>query len=563
MILKRTICLIAALWLALAETALAQSAGAAATPAPAAEPREGAPVVVWNRTVHVFRSPFEQYSPAHRAAKAKERIEALPELGPWEIEVNEAVVGQHQGLIITVNKAPMIGVLPADLDMESGETLRQAADKAVTQLRAALEARARQRSLPLMLKAIGLASGATALLLVALWVVFRARGLLRARVEETAGRSQRLKVGGLDTRPLVMAIGRAAIRLLVWAAVTLLAYLWLVFVLERLPYTEPWGERLGAYLIGISKSVGIVVVKAVPSLFTALVIFLLARVAARIVGGFFQQVEDGKLAVNWLHPESAQATRRLVAVLIWAFALILAFPYIPGSHTEAFKGVSVFVGLMVTLGSGGLVSQVLSGLVVVYSRAFRPGDFVRIGETEGLVSEVGMLSTKVVTRRREEVTIPNTVLVGGTSVNYTRLAGDEGAVVTTTVTIGYDAPWRQVHALLLLATERTAGVRKNPRPRVHQEALADFYVEYCLQFNLDRPEDRFSALSELHAQIQDAFNEFGVQIMSPHYETQPSSQVFVPKTNWFAAPGDQATLGGNSSVGRQPLPDRPAGPPER
>ena len=245
----------------------------------------------------------------------------------------------------------------------------------MTQLRAALDARAKQRSLPLMLKAIGLAIGATALLLVSLWVVFTARGLLRTRVKETVGRSQPLKVAGLDTRPLAMAIGRAAIWLSVWGAVTLLVYLWLVFVLGRLPYTEPWGERLAAYLIGISKGIGLGVVKAAPDLFTVLVTFLLARVATRLVGAFFQQVEDGKLAVNWLPQETAQATRRLVVVLIWAFTLILAYPYIPGSDTEAFKGVSVVVGLMVTLGSGGLVSQVLNGLVVVYSRAFQAGRF--------------------------------------------------------------------------------------------------------------------------------------------------------------------------------------------
>jgi small-conductance mechanosensitive channel len=552
MIPKRTIYLIATLWLALAATATAQPAAAPA-PAPATEPRDGAPVVVWNRTVHVFRSPYEQYSPAQRAAKAKERIEGLPELGPWEINVNEAMVGQYRGLMVTVNGAPMIGVLPADLDTESGETLQQTADKAATQLRAALEARARQRSLPLVLKAIGLAIGATALLLVLLWFVFRARAHLHTRVEETAGRSERLQVAGLDTRPLAVAIGRAAVRLLGWAVVTLLMYLWLVFVLRRLPYTEPWGDRLGAYLISISKGIGNGVINALPSLFTALVIFLLARVVTRIVGGFFQQVDDGRLAVNWIHPETAQATRRLVMVMIWAFAFILAYPYIPGSQTEAFKGVSVFVGLIITLGSGGLVSQMLSGLVVVYSRAFRTGDFVRIGETEGVVSEVGMLSAKVVTRRREEITIPNSVLVSSTSVNYTRLAGGEGAVLAATVTIGYDAPWRQVHALLLLAAERTAGIRKDPRPRVQQKALADFYVEYCLLFNLDRPEDRFAALSEVHAQIQDAFNEFGVQIMSPHFESQPPSQIFVPKNHWFAAPGDQAPLSGNSNEVKQSL----------
>ena len=557
---ERTFGLIVTLWLASALTALAQpvslpAGGQAGAPPPAAETHEEVPLVVWNRMIHTFRAPYEQYSPAQRAAKAKARIEALPERGPWEIEASETEVGQYRGMLVAVNGVPVIGVLPGDLDAESGETLRQAADKAAARLRAMLEARARQRSLPLMLKAVGLVIGATALFLAALWFVFRARRLLHSRVQASADRSRRLKVGGVDIRPQVGALGRAAVQSFVWAASLLLAYLWLVFVLERVPYTEPWGERLGAYLIDVSQSLGVRALGALPGLFTVLLIFLLTRVVARVVGGFVQQVEEGKLTAPWLQPETAQATRRLVVVIIWAFAVTLAYPYIPGSHTDAFKGVSVFVGLMISLGSGGLVNQVLSGLVVVYSRAFRPGDFVRIGETEGLVSEVGMLSTKVVTRRREEVTIPHAVLVGTTSTNYTRLAGDEGTIVAATVTIGYDAPWRQVHAMLLLAAEQTAGVRKNPHPRVMQKALADFYVEYNLVFNLDRPEDHSAVLSELHAQIQDAFNEFGVQIMSPHFETQPRKQVFVPKADWFAAPASNAP----PDIGSYPTAEAPLG----
>ena len=222
-------------------------------------------------------------------------------------------------------------------------------------------------------------------------------------------------------------------------------------------------------------------------------------------------------------------------MLIWVFSVTIAYPYIPGSGTDAFKGVSVFVGLVVSLGSAGVVNQVMSGLVVIYSRALKPGEFVRVGDDLGTVSELGMLSTKIITRKREEITIPNAVLVGTKMVNYSRHAVGEGAVVGTTVTIGYDVPWRQVHAMLLRAAEQTAGVRKDPAPRVWQKALSDFYVEYELVVNLDKPEERVPVLSELHTHIQDAFNENGVQIMSPHYESQPGEKVFVPKSQWFPA----------------------------
>lgn len=192
-------------------------------------------------------------------------------------------------------------------------------------------------------------------------------------------------------------------------------------------------------------------------------------------------------------------------------------------------------GFMLTLGSAGIVTQMMSGLVLIYSRALKVGDFVSIGEVTGVVKETGVLSTKIINMRNEEVTIPNAVLVGNPIKNYTSGA-DQGAMVSTTVTIGYDTPWRQVEAMLVNAAERTQGVRKLPKPFVAQKSLQDFYVEYELFVQLDRPLQRVLILSELHGHIQDEFNTHGVQIMSPHFALQPRSNVVVAKENWFAEP---------------------------
>jgi small-conductance mechanosensitive channel len=163
---------------------------------------------------------------------------------------------------------------------------------------------------------------------------------------------------------------------------------------------------------------------------------------------------------------------------------------------------------------------------------------VRVGEDEGVVTEVGMLSTKIATRKQEEITFPNAVLVGTTTTNYSRLAQDNGVGIGTTVTVGYDTPWRQVHALLLQAAGKTRGIRKVPEPLVLQKALSTFAVEYHLVVRLDRPEDKVLVLSELHAHIQDGFNEFGVQIMVPAFESQPAGKILVPKSEWFRAPAE-------------------------
>ncbi len=523
-----------------AQTQTAPSREAAPARSEVHQSGDAAPLIFWNRRITVFRAYFDQLSPAQRATNAAARLAALPEnASEWKVEANETTTGRYAGFLITVNGQLAFGLMQEDLDPESGQTLKSAADQAAEQLRTVLEVRARQRSWPLLFRAIGLSLVATLVSLFGMWLIVRTGRRSLARLAKTAAESVRpLALGGIDLRPLVMTFERGAIKLTTWAVGLALAYLWLTFVLIQFPYTQPWGEHLGAFLISLFKSLGAGVVESIPGIFTVLVIFLLARVVVRLVNGFFREVEKGDLPIPGLHQETARATRRMLVVLIWVFAVIVAYPYIPGSQADAFKGVSVFLGLMLSLGSAGLVNQMMSGLVVVYSRALKAGEYVKVGGDEGLVSEVGMLSTKIVTRKREEITIPNAVLVGTTTVNYSRLAGEEGAIVGTSVTIGYDAPWRQVHAMLLLAAERTTGVRKEPRPRVLQMALADFYVEYVLLVSLDRPEDRFAVLSELHAQVQDAFNEFGVQIMSPHFKSQPADPVFVPKPQWFSAPAN-------------------------
>jgi small-conductance mechanosensitive channel len=233
---------------------------------------------------------------------------------------------------------------------------------------------------------------------------------------------------------------------------------------------------------------------------------------------FFSGVENGSISVTWLQHDSARASRRIVVVGIWIFAFIVAYPYIPGSGSDVFKGVSVFAGLMISLGSSGFINQVMRGLVIAYSGAMRVGEYVSVGDIEGTVKELGVMGTKIMTLKREFVTIPNGVVVTAGMTNYSRLAGSaDGAILSTTITIGYDAPWRQVHALLLQAADQTKGIRKSPAAIVLQKALSDFYVEYALRFSIDHPAERLSILSELHAAIQDAFNEAGVQIMSPNF----------------------------------------------
>jgi len=510
--------------------------------APAAEPmqyevRSGEPATLtfWNRPIVTLHAEIDDIRPMDRVQRIERKIEGILKTAPGEkASAAPATLANLSGYWIRIDGQEAFGLLPQDVDSITGETLDEVVGKAVVALQGALDARREQQSLPQLLWGIGMALVATVALGLVLWALlhFHHRALRRERLLTKAG----VKVGGIDLHPYVQALERAAIKLTSLGLTAIAVYLWLTFVFGRFPLTRPLGVGLADFLIDLLTTLATGALDALPGLFTVLVIFVLTRMLVRTVDGFFGAVERGALSVAWLAPDTAKASRRLTNVLIWVFALTVAYPYIPGSSSDAFKGISVFVGLMVSLGSAGLINQVMSGLVVAYSRALKAGEYVKVGETEGTVSEVGMLSTKVITPKREAITVPNAVLVGSAITNYSRLTEDQGAIVGTTVTIGYDAPWRQVHAMLALAAERTAGVRKAPQPFVLQRSLSDFYPEYQLVVHLDRPETRIRILSDLHANIQDVFNEFGVQIMSPHFEKQPAEKVWVPKEQWHAAP---------------------------
>ena len=319
------------------------------------------------------------------------------------------------------------------------------------------------------------------------------------------------------------------------------AYLWLTFVLARFPLTEPLGDRLGDFLLDLLEDIGSSFIGAMPSLTTVVVILFLTKAANDAIGNFFRAAKAGRVYAPGLHADTVSATHRLVTVMVWGLGIAIAYPFIPMSNSDAFKGLSVMLGFMFTLGSAGIVNQLMSGLVLVYARALSVGDFVEVGNNSGVVSQVGVLSTKIINMRNEEITIPNAVLVGNPIRNFSRLAGERGTLVSTQVTIGYDTPWRQVHALLIAAAKQTPGLRAVPTPFVYQKGLADWYVEYELFAHMDSPLERVPVLSALHANIQDQFNTHGVQIMSPHFNSQPASNLVVPRDNWYAAPAQAPT----------------------
>ena len=248
------------------------------------------------------------------------------------------------------------------------------------------------------------------------------------------------------------------------------------------------------------------------------VVVLVTRTLLGLLKGLFDALGEGHRSADGFDPDWARPTYTLVRLGVLAFALVLAFPYLPGAGSEAFKAIGLFVGVLVSLGGSGTVGNVLSGAILTYTRAYRAGDVVRLGEDAGVVVERGLLTTRLRTFKQEEVVISNAAILGGKVLNYSAQAGPEGpgVVLHTTVSIGYAVPWDQVHGLLLEAARRCAGLLADPTPFVLQTKLDDFYVVYELNAHTRQPERMTALYSELHQYIQDTFAEAGVEIMSPH-----------------------------------------------
>ena len=518
----------------------AQSAPTAQGPVAAAigvEP-SGQPVTLsfFNRPIVVLRARVLGRSPAERAEGARRVLDDLVARG---VTGPVAWHSFNGGSLMTVANQGVLALTAPDVEELAGETVESAAARTAARLRQALDEAVEARTPRALLREGAAAAAVLFLALLALWGVMRARRAVGRRLvaisEQTVARTGIADVGVIRESQLP-AVERGIVTALSVAVGLVVVYATVGFVLRRFPYTRPWGESMRGFLLMTAKNLGLGVADAVPGLFTVCIIFVIARFLARLIGFWFSAVERGRLTPRWVYPETAQPTRRLLTWLLWICAIVVAYPYLPGSQTDAFKGVSVLLGLMVTFGSSGLVNQIMSGLMITYSRALRAGDYVRIGDVEGTVTHLGVLSTKVTTLRQEEVTIPNAVVVGQTTTDYSRLSETEGVLTPTWVTIGYDTPWRQVHALLLLAAGRTAGVRHEPKPIVLQTSLEDFYVKYTLLVCLERQQSRPFSLGALHANIQDVFNEYGVQIMSPNYVLDPAAPKLVAKPNWFAAP---------------------------
>ncbi|CAM3657980.1 mechanosensitive ion channel family protein [Rahnella victoriana] len=508
----------------------------------AAEPRQSPSDQEKARTVYIFHQPivmlqakFGLSTPEERVLRIRNTLRSLSEEDMRHpVQILPVQRYGQQGRLFVINGKPLMLLAESDLDEGDDLTLDQAAQRVLARFNAQRTSLIDQYSSSYLTLATVKVLAGTAVLILLYYLAFRSWSRVKAYFTARI----LLKKGLIPYRwrSLLGAVEVHAYALLMILLSIVAFYLWLSWLFRLYPWTRVWGESLGDWSVNVIQRIALAIVSAFPGLLIVAIIFLLTAFILKLLKILLRRVETRKLQVPGLHPETVGATRKLISVMVWLFALSAAYPFLPGANSLAFKGVSVFFGLMLTLGSAGVMNHAMSGLVLIYSRALRKGDVIRIGDNEGLVSEIGMLATKIITRESYVVTVPNAVVVSGKITNLSAQNPGGGVNLTTGVTIGYDTPWRQVHAMLELAASRTQGIDPQHKPLVRQLSLMDWYIAYELQVHLRAGESLAAVRTELHSHIQDVFNEFNVQIMSPNFVNQPENAVMVTKDNWFAAP---------------------------
>jgi small-conductance mechanosensitive channel len=461
-------------------------------------------------------------------------IAANPAIQPDAFRIEETEFSSR----IVADSRLVMNVYDADAKGE-GVPRQVLAELYLRQIRSAVVAYRTDRSVPALQRSGVAAAVATlvfaVLVIAAIW--------LRRKLDAVLDSRYRQKIDSLAARSHeVVSVTRlwnsldAALRFVRSAAIVVLAFVYLRYVLGLFPYTRPAANRVTGYVVEPLATMGASLVREIPNLIFLAILVVVVRIILRALRRFFDAVEQGRVHLANFDRDWAAPTYKLMRPLVVAFAIVVGYPYIPGSDSEAFKGVSLFLGVVFSLGSSSFIANMIAGYSMTYRRAFKLGDFVQIGDVRGVVSAVRLQVTHVRTIKNEEVVVPNSQILNAAVTNYSALAQSNGLILHTTVGIGYETPWRQVEAMLIEAARRTPGLMSEPPPFVFHLQLGDFCVTYELNVYCADALKMRAIYTDLHRHILDVFNEYGVQIMTPAYEGDPEAPKVVPREQWYLAP---------------------------
>jgi len=504
--------------LAVIASSILLTAQQSAPPSPPAA--QGYPVTVEGHEVFQIYEAFGPVSAHERAAKVSERLQKLvytPSADVAAITTSESDYGTEIKLgdtSLTIVSEP---------DAERLHVARGPLAKYyVTQIRNTVLQARQEHSAKFLIRAAIYAAVTLLLYLLVVWlVVVGSRWLLEQLQRPGAPLIKGIKIQKSEilAGQRLASILAGIVRLLRAVLLLILTWVFLGAEFNYFPWTRVHGRQLLDYVRTPVRFVGIAVLDYLPKLFYILVILAVMYYVMKFVHLLAREFERGNIHIRGFYPEWIEPTHRIVRFLLIAFTAVLVYPYLPGENSPAFKGVGLFLGVLFSLGSTSAVANIVAGIMLTYTRGFRVGDWVKIGDNIGAVVSQNMLATHLLTFQKEEVVVPNSVVLGSHVTNYSLLGQTEGLVLHTSATIGYDVPWRTVHRLMIEAASKTPDILADPAPFVLQKALDDSYVQYEINAYTRNPHAMFVTYSNLHANIQDCFYAAGVEIVSPVYHS--------------------------------------------
>lgn len=503
--------------------ALLSSLAQAQTPVPVitkASPAvpASAPVVFEDEPLFVIYDNIGPFTAQERARAVRERLERLAK-DPYA--GRDTIIATDQELTSELVSGETVVMTVTERDAQpTGKSRQELAKDYAQKIQAALTRSREHVTLRSLIIDAGLALLDTAVLIILLVLSNKAFPKIYARIDAWRGtvirpiKIQHVELLSADQIAAGLAGSARAVRVF---AVLFLLYVYLTSVLGIFPWTRGISATLLDAVVSTIKTIGQAFSTYVPNIVSIAVIILVTRYIIKLISLLFTGIGRGAITFAGFHRDWAEPTYKIVRFLVIVFAAIACFPYIPGSQSEGFRGISVFLGLLISLGSAAAIGNVIAGVVLTYMRPFRVGDRVQIADTTGDVMEKTLLVTRVRTIKNVDITIPNAMVLGSHLINFSSCAREQGLILHTSVTIGYDAPWRTVHELLISAARATTHISAKPEPFVLQTGLNDFYVTYELNAYTDQPNLMATIYAGLHQNIQDKFNEAGVEIMSPHF----------------------------------------------
>lgn len=457
------------------------------------------------------------FSPAQRALSISKRIELITEADRFFVDSLKVVKAENSFDIVYDD---LIIVTISEVDaLWEGTTAKLFSDRLSETIKDSIVKARKETSWIKILIRIGLMLLVFSVAWGAVWGIGRGHKKLNLFISSSKWvKDLRYKDYTFLSAEQELKLLLLLVRFLKWFVFILLGYITLPIVFSIFPFSRDWADALFKLIWSPFRGLLIAVWNYLPNLFSILVIYFVMKYFIRFVKYIFSEIRSEKLKIAGFHADWAMPTYSIVRFLLYAFMFILIFPYLPGSDSNIFQGVSVFLGVLFSLGSTSAIANMVAGLVITYMRPFKIHDFIMVGDVKGHVLEKTLLVTRIKTPKNEVVTIPNSSVLSGNTVNYsTESAAGQGLIISTTATIGYDVPWKEVHQALIDAALQTPMVEKDPMPFVWQTSLDDFYVAYQLNAYTKHSGQQGHIYSGLHQNIQDVFNERGIEIMSPHY----------------------------------------------